>query len=233
MEVASPIPFPYSQGGTKRRFACSPMIDTTIGVEPTEEFSMADDSTSCHHAFKRRRRLSGDIVDCTSSSGGGLAFPAFSPPVFASYGTPQTKSCVASMKRSRADTPEGNVAGHSQVHQKIVSDLQRLVGHQAAEIERLKSEKAAIESSVAGLKSAHHKADNENRILKKAVTIQQERQINASTELEAARKFKAEAEERIRMLEQMNLTLQYHLQAQQSSTMNTFNQFGPRPPDVF
>ena len=93
MEVASPIPFPYSQGGTKRRFACSPMIDTTIGVEPTEEFSMADDSTSCHHAFKRRRRLSGDIVDCTSSSGGGLAFPAFSPPVFASYGTPQTKSC--------------------------------------------------------------------------------------------------------------------------------------------
>lgn len=142
-------------------------------------------------------------------------------------------SLVWHRKRSRADTPEGNVAGHSQVHQKIVSDLQRLVGHQAAEIERLKSEKAAIESSVAGLKSAHHKADNENRILKKAVTIQQERQINASTELEAARKFKAEAEERIRMLEQMNLTLQYHLQAQQSSTMNTFNQFGPRPPDVF
>jgi hypothetical protein len=82
------------------------------------------------------------------------------------------------------------------------------------------------------VKSAHDRAVNENKILKKAVTIQQERQNHAHQELEAAGRFKTEAEDRVRRLEQMVLTLQYHLQTQNPS--NTVNDFmNPRPPDVY
>eukprot|EP00566_Odontella_aurita_P028623 CAMPEP_0113590692 /NCGR_PEP_ID=MMETSP0015_2-20120614/36823_1 /TAXON_ID=2838 /ORGANISM="Odontella" /LENGTH=195 /DNA_ID=CAMNT_0000496927 /DNA_START=178 /DNA_END=766 /DNA_ORIENTATION=+ /assembly_acc=CAM_ASM_000160 len=137
-------------------------------------------------------------------------------------------------KRSRTEASDGGNVGirsPSPAQQKIIADLQRLVDHQATEIERLKAEKNAVESAASELKSSHDKAVNENRILKKAVTIQQERQKQASSEIESARGFRAEAEDRIRKLEQMNLTLRYHLQAQQPAIGNDF--MGSRPPDVY
>ncbi|KAK1743786.1 hypothetical protein QTG54_005383 [Skeletonema marinoi] len=79
------------------------------------------------------------------------------------------------------------------------------------------------------LQTQNQKVEHENRILKRAVTIQQDRQHQVSAELEGIRTFKEQAEERIRRLEQMNLTLQYQLQAQ-----NAGNDFmGFRPPDVY
>ena len=93
------------------------------------------------------------------------------------------------------------------------------------------SDKVSLESTLNEVKCAHDKAVNENRILKRAVTIQQERQNHAAQEIQGARQFKAEAEDKLRKLEQMNLTLQYHLQAQ-NSTGNDFMNF-PRPPDVY
>lgn len=74
---------------------------------------------------------------------------------------------------------------------------------------------------------------NENKILKKAVTIQQERQNQALSEIQAARQFKFDAEDRIKKLEQIILSLRYHLQTQQSNPANDFMGFPPRPPDVF
>ena len=73
---------------------------------------------------------------------------------------------------------------------------------------------------------------NENKILKKAVAIQQERQTHLSHEIEEAKRVNGEASERIRRLEQMNLTLRYQLQAQQGAG-NDFMGFSPRPPDVY
>lgn len=105
-----------------------------------------------------------------------------------------------------------------------------MVDEQAVEIGRLKSERVSIESVCAGLKSQNEKVVGENRILKRAVTIQQERQNQALSEIEAARKYRNEAEERIRRLEQMNLTLQFHLQ--QSCNGNEFMGYSPRPPDI-
>lgn len=134
-----------------------------------------------------------------------------------------------SNKRFRSDNGWNQV----QAKQQIALELQRVVDQQAAEIERLKSEKQSVESSYAELKSHHEKISGENRILKKAVTIQQERQNQAVQEIEAACKYRAEAEERIRKLEQMNLTLQYHLQSQSSCNGNDFMGINPRPPDVF
>ena len=83
------------------------------------------------------------------------------------------------------------------------------------------------------LKSEHDKVLSENKILKKAVTIQQERQNQAASEIEAARQFKFDAEARIKKLEQIILSLRYHLQAQQSNPGNDFMGFPPRPPDVY
>ena len=83
------------------------------------------------------------------------------------------------------------------------------------------------------LKSEHDKVLSENKILKRAVTIQQERQNQAASEIDAARQFKFDAEDRIKKLEQIILSLRYHLQAQQSNPGNDFMGFPPRPPDVY
>lgn len=70
--------------------------------------------------------------------------------------------------------------------------------------------------------------------MKKAVLIQQERQNHASSELNAARQFKVEADDKIKKLEQLVLSLRYHLQAQHhNSPGNDFMRFPPRPPDVY
>ena len=102
---------------------------------------------------------------------------------------------------------------------------------QASEIDSLKTAKANLETSLDSLKSDQEKIVNENRILKRAVTIQQERQTQASSELQAARQFKVDAEQNIRRLEHMILSLRYHLQAQQTHPGNDF--MGQQPPDVF
>jgi chromosome segregation ATPase len=122
-----------------------------------------------------------------------------------------------SFKRSRTDTSQ--------------NDLQRVISSQAAEIHGLKSEKQNLESSMNNLKSEQDKVLNENRILKRAVTIQQERQNQAASEIQAAHKYKFDAEDRIKKLEQLILSLRYHLQAQHTNPGNDF--MGFRPPDVY
>ena len=100
------------------------------------------------------------------------------------------------------------------------------------EIESLKSEKAGLETSLSTLRTEHDKVLTENKTLKRAVIIQQERQNQALSEINAGRQYKAEAEDRIKKLEQLVLSLRYHLQAQQHNTPN--NDFmGFRPPDVY
>lgn len=112
-------------------------------------------------------------------------------------------------------------------------DLQKVAEAQAAEIERLKHDKANLESSLTSLKSENERVVHENKILKRAVTIQQERQHQAASEIEAARHFKVDAEDRIKKLEQVVLSLRYHLQTQQSNPSYDFMGFPPRPPDVY
>ena len=64
------------------------------------------------------------------------------------------------------------------------------------------------------------------------MAIQNERQSHLNHEVEGAKRIHAEACEKIRRLEQMNLTLQYQLQAQGSGG-NDFMGFDHRPPDVY
>lgn len=102
-----------------------------------------------------------------------------------------------------------------------------MVEEQAAEIRRLKAER----DSARGLTAHNEKLEGENKLLKRAVTIQNDRQHQVNAELEGARQYKAQADDRIRRLEQMCLTLQYQLQANSVKTGNDF--LNPRPPDVY
>jgi hypothetical protein len=110
-------------------------------------------------------------------------------------------------------------------------DVNNVVKEQAAMIESLKKDKTGLETELASLKSDHERVVKENQILRKAVTIQQERQTQAENEAKAAKEQTAQADERIRGLEQVILNLRYHMQAQQPTIGNDF--LHQPPPDVF
>ncbi|KAL3798972.1 hypothetical protein HJC23_005111 [Cyclotella cryptica] len=222
MEVVSPLTFsrsdqPPAVGSTKRRFACSPMHNDANGVDSmmADDFSdcMMDDSCG-FQATKRRRKMNGEEV--------GPSWGVASP--FAAAGRAPGSAC-GNPKRSRSRSPP-----HSP-HAKLL-ELQQTISLQASELCRLKSEHDSALATVSTLTSQNSKLDNENKILKRAVTIQQERQNQMQSELEQARRVNGEAGERIRRLEQMNLTLQYQLQAV-GNVGNDFMRFSPHPPDVY
>jgi chromosome segregation ATPase len=114
-----------------------------------------------------------------------------------------------------------------------LSLLHKIVERQNQEIQNLRNEKAAMEVSMKNLNESHDKVLHENKILKKAVTVQQQRQNQAINEIESARQYKDDAENRIRTMEQVIASLRYHLQAQQPHVGNDFMGLNPRPPDVF
>lgn len=221
MEVVSPLTFARPNQGGKRRFG-SPIHGASVAVANTaaEDFDMDDCSGYGFQSAKRRKRFSNDGAD---------PFPfqskenwSHSPFVQASSRSPQAPT--ASTKRSRTSQQDD-------VSSQKLQELQQMVEQQATEIQRLKSEKDSVEAAASQLSSQHTKAGNENKILKRAVAIQQERQQQMTAELHGARQFKVEAEDRIRRLEQMNLTLQYQLHAK-SAPGDDFMGF-PRPPDVY
>ncbi|CAB9516071.1 expressed unknown protein [Seminavis robusta] len=224
MEVASPLTIAHAAAGTKRSLACSPGLMDNPFVTSSMEIS-DENNNNMQRAFKRRRFLPDSAMAETND--GPTDFPSFmtaainkNKSIFSSAIT-ASSSNGPSFKRCRQDAL-------SPVQSQ--GDLERLVETQSNEIECLKSAKANLETSLASLKSEHEKTLNENRILKRAVTIQQERQTQASNDLEAARHFKVNAEDNIRRLEQMIFSLRYHLQAQQTPG-NDF--MGFQPPDVY
>lgn len=115
----------------------------------------------------------------------------------------------------------------------VVIDNQRLVQDHAEQIGNLKNENTSLVSTVTVLRTENERVVHENKILKKAVTIQQERYHQVASELDAARRYKVDADEKIRMLEHMVMTLRYHLQAQQVAPGNDFMNNSHRPPDVY
>jgi len=114
----------------------------------------------------------------------------------------------------------------------VQNDLKRVVDEQAATIASLTKDKSGLEASVASLKSENERTQKENQLLRKAVSIQQERQNAAEKEIKAAHDYRTNADERIRKLEQVVVALRYHLQTQQQSQLG--NDFmAPPPPDVY
>lgn len=135
------------------------------------------------------------------------------------------------MKRKRYDDYSQEVPSAPVATNTVL--LQKVIEKQNLEIQHLRDEKNSMESTMKSLNDSHEKAIHENKILKKAVTLQQQRQNQALHELESARQYKEQAESKIKMLEQVVNSLRYHLQAQQPHVGNDFMGLNPRPPDVF
>lgn len=221
MEVASPLTFTHVQAGTKRRFACSPILDATMGVESnTDDYAMDDCNPYGHK--KRRRCGPSDSFETNQSTMSSTV---------TTFASPQTSGSHVLGKRQRNDDCSHDVASTSASTNAIF--LQRVIEKQNAEVQNLREEKASMESTIRNMTENQEKLQHENKILKKAVTVQQQRQNHALTELEAARQYKEQAENKMRMLEQVISSLRYHLQAQQPHVGNDFIGLNPRPPDVF
>jgi len=224
MEVVSPPPVPFGHGTnrSKRHFPGSPGFVDSTNRNP---FAMipgdSSDDYMQQRSFKRRRfTLTDESMGADTENNQNHAFVQFQQQPIVAKGNSNSLSAYGpSSKRCRTE---------SQVTQQI--DLQNVVNSQGAEIGSLKSEKVGLENSLTALRTEHHKVLNENKTLKRAVIIQQERQNQALSEINAGRQFKAEAEDRIKKLEQIVLSLRYHLQAQQHPG-NDF--MGFRPPDVY
>jgi chromosome segregation ATPase len=136
---------------------------------------------------------------------------------------------AALFNRHRSGTsspPEGGGDG---------GELQRVVEEQAATIESLKKDKTTLETNLGKLQTDHERVVKENQVLRKAFQIQQERQSHAEQELETAKQYKAGAEDQIKKMDQIILSLRYHLQTQHSNNLgNDFMGLSShRPPDVF
>lgn len=132
------------------------------------------------------------------------------------------------MKRSSAEKSEDNL----DVACNSVNELKAMVEEQGNHIGRLQNEKAEVLAVLSGVRTELEKSSSDNRILKRAVSIQQERQNQALSELEAACRYKVDAENRMRRLEHMNLSLRFQLQARDAGPAHDFMGFNPRPPDV-
>lgn len=225
MEVVSPLTFARSNQGGKRRFG-SPIRSDSVTAHgaAVEDFDMDDCSGFGFQAPKRRKKGAGDPCSFQSKENW-----AHSPFVQASSRSPHAHAAAGpSAKRSRTSQQDDANA----TAQKL-QELQQVVEQQASEIKRLKTEKETAQASASHVSSVHAKAEHENKILKRAVAIQQDRQNQMAGELEGARQFKVQAEDRIRRLEQMNLTLQYQLRANSVPAKNDFMGFNHQPPDVY
>lgn len=199
--------------------------------EYTTNLPMESEYLNTHQpGFKRRRFNTNEVTGSPSF------FPVFSNVA----GQPQASSLAHSGtfgKRSRLDNEdtilESSAWTQSVAKARIVTELQKLVEHQAAAIDRLKSEKENVETALSDTKDALEKTNSENKILKRAVAIQQERQNQTAAELAAAYKYRVEAEERIKKLEHLNISLQYRVQSMSAHlSFDDFMGFTPRPPDV-
>lgn len=216
MEVASPPPVPFGHGSNraKRHFSGSPGFVDSTNRNPF--IADSSDEYMQHRSFKRRRFTSSDeSMGADTENNQNHSFMQFQQQPIVAKGHSISLSTQGPSKRCRTESQ----ATQQQLH------LQN-------EIESLKSEKTGLENSLTTLRTEHEKVLNENKTLKRAVIIQQERQNQALSEINAGRQYKAEAEERIKKLEQLVLSLRYHLQAQQHNAPG--NDFmGFRPPDVY
>lgn len=232
MEVASPInKFRPVKSGSKRLFVCSPVLDSVSTEQTTDDFSLVD--SGYDYPFKRRRRDNLDVRSDSFLSTNGVAItsPTFSSSTIGLATSSLPAGGRSGWKRIRTDDrsietpyPEKNQPQHP---------LQCVIERQAADIEHLSSEKLNVEKSYIELKASHEKIQNENKILKRAVTIQQERQNQATNVLDAARRYKVDAEECMRKMEKKILALSYHLQVNQTCTGDNFMDMNHRPPDIF
>jgi len=229
-------PISLGRSNQKRRF--SPTSAAT-----SEDQNMDCSSSYTFQATKRRKRFN-DTSVAAENNNNFTTFQSkenWSLSPFATTTKPlhegtasSSSAALPSSKRSRTASGQQHGSDATSPSAQKVQELQQVVNQQSIEIQRLKSEKETIQSTAQQLSTQNAKVEHENKILKRAVTIQQERGNQMNVELENARQYKVNAEECIRRLEQHNRSLQYQLQANTVGGSDFMgSNFPPRPPDVY
>jgi hypothetical protein len=255
MEVASPIQLVPTAGGSKRSLTCSPQLVDPSGLLNTSDMSIADDTLSrapkrCRfqtdatmedlsqsfssHSIFFRNTLSqtlssskNNLLPSNTCTGKSIELPKRSKEKTLLNISGRLTSLPLSyplpgsaLKRNRFDVPSP-----------ATEELKKALAEHISTIESLRNEKSELQSSLQSVKTDHERVVKENNILRRAVTIQQERHNNTENDLKVARKQNIDAQERIRGLEQVIISLRYHLQAQQNHCETDF--LHHRSPDVF
>lgn len=251
MEVASPLTLTAGSTGSKRPLACSPqLLNTPNHAKFAGDNMEMEDSLS--RSAKRRRYHADTSVDSLSNAfsahstffGGSAAGTCICRRRRTSCHTaldfidrarrrPTTRSrrtATSFINHSRFVLLTANALKRNRTASPLLKESSAVEQQQVALIDALKKDKSSLESTLAEVRSDNERLTKENHVLRKAVHIQQDRQNNAEAQLKAAEQYKTETDERMRKMEQMILSLRYHLQAQQPSG-NDF--MGLRPPDVF
>merc|ERR1712232_108787 len=102
------------------------------------------------------------------------------PSTLAALASPQPCGSHALGKRQRNDDNSSDATSTSTTAN--TKFLQRLIEKQNAEIQNLRVEKASKDSTIHNMTQNQEKLLHENKILKKAVALQQHRQNQSSTE---------------------------------------------------
>jgi len=241
MEVVASPSIPFG-AGVKRQFPGASPIVTGLGSQYIggHETSMMDPDCTMQQQqppFKRRRCIRSDEASMDAENNNHQhAFLPFHTTTPQQQTTPfntnqnQNRSFTSNNKRRYsvsssssssnevATTPTTIKARNASMEQKKLECVQTVAASQQAEITQLKADKAELDTTVTALQADHAKVTHENRTLKRAVLIQQDRQQHADTAVRAAHRDRTEAEEKIQKLEHLVLSLRYHLQAQHNNT---------------
>jgi len=113
--------------------------------------------------------------------------------------------------------------------ERLRSDFTSALAQKDRDFQQINQANSLLHQEITALKSTMEKMGNENRILKKAVNIQNNKGKELELELMNAKKFCVEREEYIKRLEQINYALKVHL-GQGSMIESALNH--NQPPDV-
>jgi len=159
---------------------------------------------------KRRRVLGASEVENFSHSQQKAWFPP---------GSGSGHFGVAGAKRSRS--PGTRTVHQSNHDSSIIDNLKALLKKQENEMKVLKT---TYVTEYKKLETVKNRLQEENKILKRAVVIQEENSKKVASEIEMGKDY-------IRRLEQQNSQLRYCLESQSNSYGG--GGFGPTPPDVY
>lgn len=110
--------------------------------------------------------------------------------------------------------------------QSKIKYMESVIENQSQENQQLRSQKESIEASFHQLSAKHEKVLNENKNLKKILSIKQERQDQFVAELDELRRYKAQSEHALTML-------RHHLSSQHLAETEHFGGFGPGNPHIY
>lgn len=111
---------------------------------------------------------------------------------------------------------------------RIRTEYEQYIMKREAELQRCRQELGAAHERLQQQDREVERLQGENRLLKRAITIQNQQKEEAQHESAVLKGLAAQAAEHIKRLEQANYTLRVHLQTSTSASVSQ-----QQPPDVF